>query len=249
MSRFNGKRVLVTGGTSGIGLATARRIAEEGGKVAVTGRNQDRLDAALALLPEGSLALQNDAGDPAAADELARFAEKELGGLDVLFLNAGYGTFASTTDNTAPFFDDMMNANVRGPILQMAKLAPMISDNGSVVLTSSVAEYLGMATSGVYSATKAALTSLARSYASDLAPRGIRVNSVAPGPIETNFFDASDMSEEEKNEFAEHVVGMVPLRRFGSSEEVAAVVTFLLSDEASFVTASQYMVDGGISLR
>ncbi|MEM9233533.1 MAG: SDR family oxidoreductase, partial [Pseudomonadota bacterium] len=233
----------------GIGFATAKRIAEEGGHVALTGRNPKRLEEAKASLPEKTIVLQNDAADPEAAKILAATVKDEMGGIDHLFLNAGHGIVAGTTDNNAELYDSMMDANVKGPVLQMAELAPMITDKGSVVLTASVVEYLGFGTGGIYAVSKAALTTLARSFAADLAPRGIRVNSVAPGPIETGFFDSTGMSEEEMEGFAQHVLQSLPLGRFGKAEEVAAVVTFLLSDDASYVTGSQYMVDGGMTMR
>lgn len=249
MSRFEGKRILITGGTSGFGLEAAKMIVAEGGEVAVTGMSQDHLDEAGRSLPPASLVLRNDASDPAAAKELADKVRDQMDGLDGLWLNAGYGKFADIASNDADLFDAMMNTNVRGPVLQFAGLADQVKDGGAVLLTSSVAPYLGMPNSAVYAATKAADLALARSWAGELAPRGVRVNSVAPGPIETNFFSGMGMSEEEKEETVEQIKSQVPLGRMGTSAEVAQVALFLLSDAASYVTGSEYVVDGGMIMR
>ncbi|WOE76018.1 SDR family oxidoreductase [Alterisphingorhabdus coralli] len=249
MARFDGKKVLITGGTSGIGLAGAKIIAQEGGTVAITGTNQGRLDAALAALPEGTIGFTNDAGDPQAAKVLAETVKEKMGGVDGIWLNAGFGTFRANTDEAVESFDAMTNVNVRGPVLQMAELIPAINEGGSVVVTASVAPYLGQAQGAVYSATKGAVTALTRSWASDLAPRNIRVNSVAPGPIETNFFDGMGLTDEQVEKFTQNIASQVPLGRFGTSEEAAEVALFLLSDQASYVTGSQFMVDGGMTLR
>ncbi len=246
-NRFEGKTILITGGTSGIGLATAKRIVDEGGDVAVTGTTQENLDAAGRALPSSALVLKNDSSD---VDDIAELEEKiaEMGkGLDGLFLNAGYGKFAPVEKVTAKFFDQMNNVNVRGPMLQMAALKAHLNEGAGVVLTASVAPFLGGPESAVYSATKSSLATFTRSFARDLAPQNIRVNSISPGPISTGFF--GDFPEEEREKMKERYSKMVPLGRFGESEEVAAVACFLLSDDASYVTGSEYMVDGGMTLR
>lgn len=247
--RFAGKNVVITGGSSGIGLATARRIAAEGGRVLITGTNQRRLDEARSALPEGTVAIANDAGDPAAADALAAAVGESLGRIDGLFLNAGFGGFGANDQLQAADFDRMSDVNVRGPVLQLARLIPLLNDGGSVVVTASVSPYLGQAQAAVYAATKGAVTAIARSWAADLAPRNIRVNSIAPGPIATNFAEGLNLSDEQMQAFAEMILKRVPLGRFGTSEEVAAVACFLLSNDASYVTGSQYMVDGGMTFR
>ncbi|MFG5383419.1 SDR family oxidoreductase [Yoonia sp. R2-816] len=249
MTRFKGKRILITGGTSGIGLATAKRIVEEGGEVAVTGVTQDHLDEAGRSLPSGSLVLRNDASDPEAAKELAATIKDQMGQIDGAYLNAGYGKNMATEDLDAEGFDAMMNVNVRGAALQMAALKPLIKDGGAVLLTSSVAPYLGGAKGAIYAATKASCLAMARSWSKDLAPRNIRVNAVAPGPIETNFFDALGKGGDDAEEMKKQIAEAVPLGRMGKPEEVAAVTCFLLSDDAAYVTGSEYMVDGGMTLR
>tara|TARA_B100000678_G_scaffold289798_1_gene301204 strand:- start:323 stop:1075 length:753 start_codon:yes stop_codon:yes gene_type:complete len=247
--RFEGKKALITGGTSGFGLEAAKIIAAEGGTVAVTGHSDNHLDDARKALPEGSLVLKNDAADPAAAKELASTVKEQMGSLDLLWLNAGYGKFQANDANDAELFDAMMNTNVRGPVLQMAGLIGMLNEGGSVLLSSSVAPYLGQAQGAVYAATKAACASLTRSWASELAGRNIRVNSVCPGPIATNFVDRTGLSEEDKENFRERVTKKVPLGRMGEAVEVANVALFLFSDEASYVTGSEYVVDGGMTKR
>jgi NAD(P)-dependent dehydrogenase (short-subunit alcohol dehydrogenase family) len=246
MGRFSGKRVLITGGTSGIGLAGAKRIVEEGGAVDVTGYSQEHLDAARRALPSGSLVLRNDASDPEAAHQLAEKIN-QTGKVDGLWLNAGYAAVATVAEVDANFFDRMMNANVRGPVLQVAKLADSLNQGASVVLTSSTSVYEGAAMASVYAATKAALIALARCWATALAPRNIRVNALVPGPIDTNFRDF--MADDFRRNFEADVVGRLPLGRVGSPDEAAAVALFLLSDDSSYVTGSQFAVDGGLTMR
>lgn len=249
MTRFSGKRILITGGTSGIGLATAKRIVDEGGEVAVTGMSQDHLDEAGRSLPSGSLVLRNDAGDPEEAKRLAEKVGDQMDGLDGVFLNAGFGKFTATEEVDPDHFNGMTNVNVRGPVLQMAALKQHLNDDASVLITASVAPYLGQPQGAVYASTKGAVTALSRSWARDMAEKGIRVNTIAPGPIDTNFFSGSEMSEDEQEDFEQQVQSQVPLGRFGRSEDVAAVACFLLSPEAAYVTGSEYMVDGGMTLR
>lgn len=246
MTRFTGKRVLITGGTSGMGLAGARRIVAEGGAVAVTGRDGARLDAAARLLPEGTRVIANDAADPGATQALV-IAAQAMGGLDGLWLNAAYAEIGPIEEVTAEAFDAMMAANVRGPMLQLAALSPHLRAGASVVVTSSSSAYEGAAMTSLYAATKGAVIALARSWARALAPRDIRVNVLVPGPIETNF--RHFLPEEARDAFEDFVVGQVPLRRAGTPEEAAAVALFLLSADASYVTGSQYAVDGGLIMQ
>lgn len=246
MARFEDKRVLITGGTGGMGLAGAKRIVSEGGTVIVTGMTPIRIDAARAALGERGQVLANDAADPGAAAALAA-AAAAAGGLDGLWLNAGYAALGTPEDIDADGFDRMMAANVRGPMLQLAALSPHLHPGASVVVTSSSSTYEGAAATSLYAATKGALIAMARSWATALAPRGIRVNVVVPGPIATNF--RHFLPEEAKRGFEDFVIGQVPLRRAGTPDEAAAVALFLLSDDASYVTGSQYAVDGGLILQ
>lgn len=246
MARFTGKRVLITGGTSGIGLAGAKRIAEEGGQLSLTGTNEQRLTQAQKVLPDAQV-VANDAADPSAADALARSVATSGGGLDGLWLNAGYAAVAGVEDVDAEFFDRMMNANVRGPVLQLARLSKQLNDGASVVITSSTSTYEGAGMASVYAATKGALIALARGCATALAERGIRVNVLVPGPISTNF--RNFLPHEAREGFEQELVNHIPLSRIGTADEAAAVALFLLSDDATYVTASQYTVDGGLTKR
>ncbi|QZD89287.1 SDR family oxidoreductase [Qipengyuania aurantiaca] len=249
MARFTNKRFLITGGTSGFGLEAAKMIVAEGGHVAVTGMSEGHLDEAREALPDDALVLKNDASDPEAAKQLAASVRDRFEQLDGVWLNAGYGKFGPNDENDATFFDTMMNTNVRGPVLQMAAMMADIADGGSVLLTSSVAPYLGQAQGAVYAATKAACLALARSWSSALAPRKIRVNSVAPGPIDTNFMEGMGLSDEQKELFVSQIKDQVPLGRLGEAREVAEVALFLLSEQSSYVTGSEYFVDGGMTKR
>jgi NAD(P)-dependent dehydrogenase (short-subunit alcohol dehydrogenase family) len=245
MNRFSGKRILITGGTSGIGLAGARRIAAEGGKLAVTGLSAERLDETRRLLPADSLVLRNDAADPSAATALAE-KMRTWGPIDALWLNAGYAAVRPVEEIDAGFFDAMMAANVRGPVLQLAQLSPLLRDGASIVVTASVAAYEAAAATSIYAATKGAQIALMRSWASAFAPRRIRVNALIPGPIESRL--RSFLPEVDRLAFESNVVTQLALGRIGSADEAAAVALFLLSDEASFVTGSQYPVDGGMMM-
>lgn len=243
MSRFQGKRILITGGSSGMGLAGAVRIVNEGGQVAVTGLNEERLAKARRLLPDSALILRNDAAVEEDISALAA-AVSEWGTLDGLWLNAGYAEVGAPESVTADGFNRMMNANVRGPMLQLASLSALLNPGASVLVTSSSSVYEGAAMTSLYAATKGATVAMVKSWAAALAARNIRANTLVPGPIETNF--RHFMPEESRQQFEDFVVSQVPLRRAGTAEEAAAVALFLLSDDASYVTGSQYAVDGGL---
>jgi NAD(P)-dependent dehydrogenase (short-subunit alcohol dehydrogenase family) len=238
--RFDGRRILVTGGTAGIGRAGALRIVREGGQVVVTGSSQERVEQFRG--GPGITAVCNDAAAPDTGERLAR----ELGNqcFDGIWLNAGIARVAAVDEVDAALFDRMMAVNARGPMLQLAALAERIERGGSVVLTASTAAYRGDAFAALYAATKGALIALCRAWAAAFAPRNIRVNVVVPGSIATEF--RNFMSDEVRDEFESGVVDAVPLARMGLPEEVAAVALFLLSDDASYVTGSQYLVDGGL---
>jgi len=244
MTRFKDKKYIVTGGTSGIGLATAKRLKSEGAAVMVTGTNPERLAAAEAT---GLIALRNDAGDPGAAAELGKAVESQFGTIDGAFLNAGLGRFMPLEQVSAEEFDAQFNVNVRGPLLHAQTLAPLVNEGGALLLNTSVGREKGLAGASIYTATKGALRTLVRVLATEMSARNIRVNAVSPGPIESNFMARTGMPEEAMNQFAQQIISQVPLGRFGKAEEVAAVASFLLSTDASYVTGSEYKVDGGMT--
>lgn len=245
--RFEGKRVLITGGSSGMGRAGARRIVSEGGMVALTGQTPEHLDAVRQELPEGSHILRNDSGDPDSIGQMVETVRSIGGSLDGLWLNAAFATIEPLEEVTAPGFDRMMAVNVRGPMLQLAALSPFLNPGASVVVTASSSVYEGAALTSLYGATKSADLAMVRSWARQLAERGIRVNTLLPGPINTNF--RRFLPEETRRAFEGAVVDLVPLKRMGTADEAAAVALFLLSDDASFVSGSQYAVDGGMMMR
>ena len=248
MTRFKNKNILITGGSGGIGKATALQIAREGGRVLVTGTNQKKLDEVQAA-HENIEAFKNDAGDSESAAKLAEKAKEHFGKLDAAFLNAGFGKFTPHTEVSAELFDEQYSVNVRGPILHAKALSPLIKEGGNILVTTSVATYFGMEGGVLYNSTKGAMRTVVRVLAKELAEKKIRVNAVAPGPIGTDFFKRTEMGEDEQEEMTQSIEKMVPLGRFGEAEEVAEVATFLMSDAASYVTAAEFVVDGGMTQR
>lgn len=243
MSDYQNKRVVITGGTSGIGLATAQALVTGGARVLVTGRTPASLEKARATLGPRAIVQASDA--VADIDTLVSRVSRELGAVDLLVLNAG-GTAASTVDDTTEaLYDNLFELNTKAPFFTLQKFLPLMPAGGSVVLTTSVSNTKGIATTSVYSATKAALRSMTRTFARELVDRGIRVNAVSPGPIDTGILERT-MPVEAAREFLEQIKATNPMRRFGEPEEVAKAILFLGFD-ATYTTGTELLVDGGAS--
>ena len=246
MGRLNGKTVLITGGTSGIGLASVHRFKAEGANVAVTGRNQEALDNIAAESNGTVLTIRADAANLDETQAALNTTVATFGKIDILFLNAGIALFAPVEQTPLEMFDNTMNINFRGPFYTVQAALPHLNDGASILFTTSVVNEMGMPNGGVYSASKAALRSLVRTLSVELAPRRIRVNAVSPGPINTPIFGKTGLSEQQLDDFGKQILSNVPLGRMGESDEIANVALFLASDEASFVTGAEYTADGGM---
>lgn len=240
------KVALVTGGSSGIGLASAQRLVTEGAKVYITGRRQQELDAAVTLLGPSVTAIQADASLLSDLDKVFSIIERDSGKLDVLFANAGGGDMLPLGAITEEHFDRIFGTNVRGVLFTVQKALPLLNEGASIILTGSTAASKGTANFSVYSASKAAVRNLARSWALDLKSRGIRVNVVSPGPIHTPGLGGL-VSEEQRQGLFDMLAAEVPLGRLGEPDEVGKTVVFLASDEASFINGAEIFVDGGLA--
>lgn len=247
MNRLNGKRALVTGGTSGIGLETARQFQAEGARVAVTGTNPDTLAAARDVLGPDAVLIRADAADIAAQRTVARTVADAFGGLDVVFINAGIAEFRPVDQWDEQGWDRSFGINLKGPFFLMQALLPVLANPASVVFNTSVNAHIGMPNSSIYAATKAGLMSLARTLSGELVGRGIRVNAVSPGPVATPLYDKFGLGAAEKQAMAASILTQVPAGRFGNPAEIAKAVVFLASDEAAFTVGAELIVDGGMT--
>jgi Dehydrogenases with different specificities (related to short-chain alcohol dehydrogenases) len=247
MNRFNGKNVLVTGGTSGIGLAVAQAYAAEGARVVVTGRDPKGLDDAAAQVGAGTVALRNDASNLDDARALARSIGEQGIKLDAIFINAGVAKFAPFDQVDEALWDLTFDTNVKGAYFQLQALLPHLNPGASIVLNGSINAHIGMPNSSVYAASKAALITLARTLSAELLPRGVRVNVVSPGPVQTPLYGKLGMDAAQLEATAAQIQAQVPLGRFGKPEEVAATVLHLSSPESGFIVGTEIVIDGGMS--
>jgi NAD(P)-dependent dehydrogenase (short-subunit alcohol dehydrogenase family) len=247
MGKLEGKIAVITGGNSGIGLATAQRFVAEGAYVFITGRRQAELDAAVKKIGKNVTAVQGDVSNLADLDNLYSVVKKEKGRVDILFANAGGGEFAALGSITEAHYDKTFNANVKGLLFTVQKALPLFTDGGAIILNASIVSIKGMANFSIYSATKAAVRSFARTWTVDLKSRKIRVNVVSPGPIDTPGVAALLPTPEEVAQFKAGMASMVPLGRVGTSDEIAKAVVFLASDDSSFVAGIELFVDGGMA--
>jgi len=243
--KLEGKIALITGGSSGIGLATAQEFVKEGAYVYITGRRQSELDKAVKTIGKQVTAVRADVAILADLDRLFAQIKQEKGRLDVVFANAGGGSFAPLGTITEELYDQTFNTNVKGVLFTVQKALPLIPDGGSIILNASIVSIKGVQAFSVYSATKAAVRSFARSWTTDLKDRKIRVNVVSPGPIDTPIIDGLAESEEQRKGIRAQLTSIVPLGRMGRPDEIGKAAVFLASDDASFVAGVELFVDGG----
>ena len=246
MDRFKGKTALITGGTTGIGLATAKLFINEGARVIVTGRTSATIKAAQAELGDNAIVIHSDATSLPDMDALAEKVKETFGKLDVLFVNAGLGRMVPFEAVNEEVYDEMLNLNAKGPYFIVQKLVPLMPEGSAVVFTTSIANVKGIPNLSAYSAAKAALRALTRSLAAELMSRGIRVNAVSPGPIESPILLKTGMPKETADQFYVHMKESVPMKRIGQPEEIAKAVAFLAID-ATYTTGAELPVDGGLS--
>jgi NAD(P)-dependent dehydrogenase (short-subunit alcohol dehydrogenase family) len=242
------KLAVVTGGSTGIGLASAQRLAKDGFKVIITGRNENTLNDAVKSIGANAVAVKADSANLNDLPKLADAVKSEGGKIDFLFVNAGIALFAPHDQVTPEFFDSQFNTNVRGAFFTAQALIPHVVDGGSIAFNASIVKDQGFPGSTVYSATKAALAVIAKTLAAELAAKKIRVNVISPGPISTPIYGKIGMPEEQLNGFASHMQSVLPLKRFGEANEVADLAAFLASDQSKFITGVDIPIDGGFLL-
>jgi NAD(P)-dependent dehydrogenase (short-subunit alcohol dehydrogenase family) len=246
-NKLEGKIAVITGGNSGIGLATAKRFVSEGSYVFITGRRQKELDVAVSEIGKNVVGIQGDVSNLEDLDRLYNTVKDQKGHLDILFANAGIAQFAPLGEISEEHFDNIFRINVKGVLFTVQKALSLFHDGGSIILNASIGSSKGVEESSVYSATKAAVRSFARTWTVDLRHRKIRVNAISPGPIDTPIFSNLLQNEEQSEQFKKNIVNTVPMGRMGNPDEIAKVVSFLASDESSYITGIELFVDGGLA--
>ncbi|HAS41526.1 MAG TPA: short-chain dehydrogenase [Microscillaceae bacterium] len=246
MSNLTGKVAVVTGGNSGIGYAAAKKFKADGAQVIITGRSAEKVSQAASEL--GATGIVADVTSLSAIDSLVSQVKNEFGNVDILFVNAGVFYPTPLGQISEEVYDTQMNINLKGAIFTVEKFLPILNEGASIINLSSINAYTGMPNTAVYAATKAALNAFTRTAATELAARKIRVNAVNPGPVSTPIFGKTGMQEEQLNGFAEAMQNRVPLKRFGQPDDIAKLVAFLASEDASFITGAEYNIDGGINV-
>ncbi len=245
--KLAGKVALVTGGNSGIGLATAKLLSQEGAKIVIAGRDRTTLDEAASAIGGNVLALQADIASLEQIERLYRAIAQKLGKIDILFANAGIGRFTSLEDTTEAIYDEVFNINLKGLYFTVQKALAYLNDNAAIVLNTSFLGELGCPGTSVVSASKAAVRSLAKTFAAELIGRGIRVNAVSPGAIATPFHSRTGLSEDAVAATAQKFIAQIPMQRFGTPEEIARAVLFLSTADSAYILGAEIAVDGGIS--
>jgi NAD(P)-dependent dehydrogenase (short-subunit alcohol dehydrogenase family) len=247
MSKLSGKVAVITGGNSGMGLATARLFVEEGAKVVITGRRQKDTEEAVKSIGKNIEGVVGDVANLADLDKLHDHMAKKYGRVDVLFANAGVGSVVPFGHVTEEQFDQVFDVNVKGSFFTVQKLLDLIPDGGSIILNGSIAGSKGLEAFSAYSATKAALRSFARTWTTDLKARKIRVNIISPGTIDTPIFGKAGLNEEQVEGFKAHMIQQIPLGRMGRANEIAKPALFLASEDSSYITGIELTVDGGVA--
>jgi len=245
MKRFEGKVAMVTGGNSGIGLAAAKAFAREGAQVAVTGRDEGTLKNAAKEIGSGALAIRADAARIADLDAAMAKVRDQI---DALFVNAGIGKFAPIAEVTEAMFDEIVTINLKGAFFTVQKALPLMARGSAVVLNASINAHIGLPGTTVYGATKAAVVNMAKTMSADLAERGIRVNAVSPGPVETPIFGRAGISSEQSRQTKEWLQNQTLVKRMAEPEEIAEAVLYLSSDVSSFVVGTELIIDGGMTI-
>ncbi len=246
-NKLEGKIAVITGGNSGIGLATAKRLVSDGAHVFIIGRRQNELDVVVSEIGKNVSGIQGDVSNLEDLDRLYTKVKDQKDHIDILFANAGIGEFVLLGEISEEHFDKIFGVNVKGLLFTVQKALPLFEDGGSIILNASVNASKGIEASSVYSATKAAVRSFARTWTVDLKARKIRVNAISPGPIDTPIFNGLNQSKEEIEQLKKSLITSVPMGRIGSPDEIAKVVSFLASDESSFVTGIELFIDGGMA--